>query len=62
MTTQAIALFRILIGMLDKEAADEMLDAIENKVKSTPSKLDDMVILSIISALRVICGIPDNDV
>ena len=61
MTVQAVAMFKILMGMIDKDAADDMLDVLENKVKATPSKIDDLVVLSLISTLRMLMGIPDGD-
>ena len=55
------ALFKILIGILDKEDIDNMLDIIEDKVAATETKIDDIVVLAIINAIRAALGIPDGE-
>jgi hypothetical protein len=44
-----------------KKWVDYALDMIENKVKESPNKLDDMIVLPIIQLGRSTFDIPDND-
>ncbi len=44
-----------------KKWVDMALDLIEDKVKDTPNKYDDMIALPIIAICRKTFDIPDND-
>lgn len=58
---KALLISQLLNILFDKRLADFVLDAIEDKVKQTESKTDDLVILAITKALRATLDIPDND-
>lgn len=44
-----------------KKWVDMALDLVEDKVKSTPNKYDDLIVLPIIELCRKTFDIPDND-
>lgn len=44
-----------------EELADTVLDAVENLVEKTPTKIDDAVVLSLMNKARKVFGIEDGD-
>lgn len=42
-----------------KKAADAALDVVEEEVKKTPNKIDDIIVLPLIQILRKFAKIPD---
>lgn len=67
MTTSAVsAMVTTVINLLPDEIVKEFLDAgfdkIENVVKDSSNRIDDVVILPIINKLRSAFDVPDNDV
>ena len=44
-----------------KQAVDAALDVVEDKVKDTKNKIDDVVVLPLCGAIRSWFDIPDND-
>ena len=45
-----------------KKWIDMGLDLIEDKVASTPSKTDDMIVLPLCKIIREALSVPDNDI
>ena len=58
-------LIKILLGMLNEEMlkkfADLVIDFAENYVIESDSKIDDKLILPLLSMIRTSFDIPDND-
>lgn len=44
-----------------KEVADRLIDKAENLIEKTPTKLDDVILLPLISTGRKIIGVPDGE-
>lgn len=66
-TTQVInllmpTLMALLPDDIMKVALDKLLDSIEDAIAKSPTKVDDALVLPILSALRVKLQVPDNDV
>jgi hypothetical protein len=53
-----------LIARLDKDEikqfTDEMLDKLEDKIVNSETRIDDIVILPVISLFREVFGVPDD--
>ena len=47
-------------GDVMREALDDLIDKLENKIASTPTKVDDAVILPLLTMLRETLNIPDD--
>ena len=56
----------MLLGALSKEDGkvflDKLFDLIEDYVEKTPNSIDNMIVLPLMSKLRDIVDVPDNDV
>ena len=66
-TTQVInllmpTLMALLPDDIMKVVLDKLLDSIEDAIAKSPTKVDDALVLPILSALRVKLQVPDNDV
>ncbi len=55
------ALARRLPKRVAKKACDAFLDVVEDEVKASPSKWDDILVLPLCKIIRNIGNIPDND-
>lgn len=65
-TTQVInllmpTLMALLPDDIMKIGLDKLLDSIEDAIAKSPTKVDDALVLPILSALRVKLQVPDND-
>lgn len=65
-TTQIInllmpTLLALIPDDIMKIALDKLLDSIEDAIAKSPTKVDDALVLPILSALRVKLQVPDND-
>lgn len=66
---QTGAIGRLISTLLDfiknddeiKEIVDAFLDKVEDKVKNSPNKFDDVAIGSCVTLIRKTMNIPDND-
>lgn len=54
-------LVRRLPKRVAKKACDAFLDVVEDEVKASPGKWDDIIVLPICKLIRNIANIPDND-
>jgi len=55
------ALLAALPDQVVKGVADKVIDAAEDMIKKTPTKIDDVLVLPLIKKARKIFDIPDND-
>lgn len=64
-------MFKKIVGLLPlvlsslpyrvaKKAVDAALDVIEDEVAKSPSKIDDIIVLPLVSILRATANIPDD--
>ena len=65
-TTQIInllmpTLLALIPDDIMKIALDRLIDSIEDAIAKSPTKVDDALVLPILSALRVKLQVPDND-
>ena len=65
-TTQVInllmpTLLALIPDDIMKVALDKLIDSIEDAIAKSPTKVDDALVLPILSALRVKLQVPDND-
>lgn len=65
-TTQIInllmpTLLALIPDDIMKTALDKLIDSIEDAIAKSPTKVDDALVLPILSALRVKLQVPDND-
>ena len=65
-TTQIInllmpTLLALLPDDIMKVALDKLIDSVEDAIAKSPTKVDDALVLPILSALRVKLQVPDND-
>ena len=65
-TTQIInllmpTLLALIPDDIMKVALDKLIDSIEDAIAKSPTKVDDAMVLPILSALRVKLQVPDND-
>ena len=65
-TTQIInllmpTLLALIPDDIMKIALDKLIDSIEDAIAKSPTKVDDALVLPILSALRVKLQVPDND-
>ncbi len=65
-TTQVInllmpTLMALLPDDIMKIGLDKLIDSIEDAIAKSPTKVDDALVLPILSALRVKLQVPDND-
>lgn len=65
-TTQIInllmpTLLALLPDDIMKIGLDKLLDSVEDAIAKSPTKVDDALVLPILSALRVKLQVPDND-
>ena len=65
-TTQIInllmpTLLALIPDDIMKIALDKLIDSIEDAIAQSPTKVDDALVLPILSALRVKLQVPDND-
>lgn len=66
-TTQIInllmpTLLALIPDDIMKVALDKLIDSVEDAIAKSPTKVDDALVLPILSALRVKLQVPDNDV
>lgn len=66
-TTQVInllmpTLMALLPDDIMKIGLDKLIDSIEDAIAKSPTKVDDALVLPILSALRIKLQVPDNDV
>lgn len=65
-TTQIInllmpTLLALIPDDIMKVAIDKLIDSIEDAIAKSPTKVDDALVLPMLSALRVKLQVPDND-
>ena len=65
-TTQIInllmpTLLALIPDDIMKIGLDKLIDSIEDAIAKSPTKVDDALVLPILSALRVKLQVPDND-
>lgn len=65
-TTQVInllmpTLMALLPDDIMKIGLDKLIDSIEDAIAKSPTKVDDALVLPILSALRIKLQVPDND-
>lgn len=65
-TTQIInllmpSLLALIPDDIMKVALDKLIDSIEDAIAKSPTKVDDAMVLPILSALRVKLQVPDNE-
>jgi len=65
-TTQVInllmpTLLALIPDDIMKIGLDKLIDSIEDAIAKSPTKVDDALVLPILSALRVKLQVPDND-
>ena len=65
-TTQIInllmpTLLALIPDDIMKTALDKLIDSVEDAIAKSPTKVDDALVLPILSALRVKLQVPDND-
>jgi len=55
------ALIKVLSPEAVKSVIDKLLDAVEDAVSKSNTKIDDQVVLPLVNAIRVALNVPDND-
>ena len=65
-TTQIInllmpTLLALIPDDIMKVALDKLIDSVEDAIAKSPTKVDDALVLPVLSALRVKLQVPDND-